>query len=428
MLKPDWPETSGQLVIAFSGGLDSTLLLELASQHYPRQQLLAVHVHHGLSPNANHWAQHCQQQCVRLGLPCQIEFLSPPASMPEGIEAWARTQRYARLAQHLSAGGVLLTGHHQDDQAETLLLQLSRGAGVKGLAAMAAYQVWRQGFLARPLLASSRQQLQAQAEALGLSWIEDDSNQNPAFSRNALRLKLWPLWQQQVPKLAANLSRTAAHCAEAQQLLDELAEQDLRGHQEPGLPLALLQPLSAARQRNLLRYWLTGQQCLPPSQAQLEQIQQLISVRKDNQARVEWGDWQLRVARAAFWLLPRMADQPVGWRVDFDYPPPDGQCWDTPCGELGWHWLLQQGLAPPAPGTQVTLGSRQGGERIRLAARQHSSSLKHLLQQAGIMPWQRERLLLVWYQQQLVAVGGWLDGMESPFRWIAQAADAVPAR
>ncbi|EGH28298.1 tRNA(Ile)-lysidine synthetase, partial [Pseudomonas syringae pv. japonica str. M301072] len=253
--------------VGFSGGLDSTVLLHLLAELASRETLPAlnaIHVHHGLQTAADGWPEHCQQVCKTLGV--AFESVRVQVEPAASLEQAARQARYSAFSERLVEGEVLLTGQHRDDQAETLLFRLLRGAGVRGLAAMPDQRVLGRGHLLRPLLDVSRKQLEDYAHRHGLNWIEDPSNDDQQFSRNFLRSQVVPLLTSRWPQAAASLARTARHLGEAQQLLDELALQDIANAQAAtsftwvGLPVLSLGPiaaLSAARQRNALRHWLS---------------------------------------------------------------------------------------------------------------------------------------------------------------------------
>jgi len=212
------------LKIAYSGGLDSHVLLHALSRlRDDGWRLSALHVDHGLQPAAGAWARHCEQVCRELALPITIERIEVRGIREHGLEAAARRARYACLARHVGPGEVLLTAHHQDDQAETLLLQLLRGSGVHGLAAMPAIAAFTAGRHARPLLEFPRRALLAYATAAGLKWIEDDSNRDDRLARNFIRNRLTPVIEERWPGAARRLGRSARHAAEAAALLDEIA-------------------------------------------------------------------------------------------------------------------------------------------------------------------------------------------------------------
>ncbi|WP_085626442.1 MULTISPECIES: tRNA lysidine(34) synthetase TilS [unclassified Pseudomonas] len=388
--------------IAFSGGLDSTVLLHLLASHarnHASPPLRAIHVHHGLQAAADIWPAHCQAICDSLGIELQVIHVqvSPGAS----LEQAARDARYAAFRQALGPGDILFTGQHCDDQAETLLFRLLRGAGLRGLAAMPGQRVLGQGSLVRPLLGCSRQQLQDYAQANGLAWIEDPSNADTQFARNYLRREVFLLLRQRWPQASQNFARAAEHLGEAQGLLDELAQDDLAlaGAGAPlawpglaSLDLATLVALSPARQRNALQYWLSRRSRLPDTR--------------------HWAGWaDLRDAAADA--------RPVWQLADGQLLRSHGRIWwlsgdwlQLPTGELAWvdpgKPLLLPGngrvrLAGAAPLGGLRIAYRQGGEVLDLPGRGRRD-LKRLLNELQVPFFLRPRLPLLYQGERLLAV------------------------
>lgn len=385
--------------VAYSGGLDSTVLLHLLASMAERPPLVAIHVHHGLQAAADAWPAHCQAVCDRLAVPLQVKQVkvAPGAS----LEQAARQARYRSLAQDLPVGGLLFTAQHRDDQAETLLFRLLRGSGVRGLAAMPSRRTLGQGTLLRPLLDEPRDNLLVYAQAHGLQWIEDPSNNDTHFSRNYLRREVLPVIAQRWPHAATSMARAAAHLSEAAGLLDELAQVDLASARTPAgfpwlaLPSLALAPLCAvseARQRNALQSWLAPLTRLPDTQ--------------------HWAGWtSLRDADAAATPIWRLADGELRrahgriWWVSgqWSQAQPPSQDWpstDEPLqlasnGEVLWHGSVLQG--------QVQIRYRQGGEGLRLPTR-GQRDLKRLLNENRLPGFVRDRLPLLFVDDRLVAV------------------------
>lgn len=387
--------------VALSGGLDSTVLLHLLaslSRQHPLPPLRAIHIHHGLQAAADAWPAHCQRLCVELGIDLQIIHVTvaPGASLEQG----ARDARYAAFAQALRPGEVLLTGQHREDQAETLLFRLLRGAGVRGLAAMPAQRVLGQGVLVRPLLDVSRTALEAYADTQHLAWVEDPSNADTQYSRNYLRHAVFPLLRQRWPHTAQNLARAAEHLGEAQGLLDELAVADLQQASTPSgldwlclasLDLAVLRGLSAARQRNALQYWLAKRTRLPDTR--------------------HWAGWEdLRDASGdgrPCWRLTdgelHRGNERIWWLSDDWLQLPQGQGWEDPAQRLvlpGNGSLHLSGMMPQGP---LRIAYRQGGESLQIAGRGRRD-LKRLLNELQVPVFVRSRLPLLYRGEQLLAV------------------------
>ncbi|MBQ1782652.1 MAG: tRNA lysidine(34) synthetase TilS [Gammaproteobacteria bacterium] len=396
----------GTVTVAWSGGLDSTVLLWLARcwcQQQPGRRLEAIHIHHGLSPNADGWETHCQRLADGWQLALQVVRVTVNPAPRQSLEACARDARYQAFIDH-AAAGVLLLGHHLQDQAETLLLRLGRGTGPAGLAAMAARRPLRPDLqLLRPLLAVSRRELEQLAAAEGLSWIEDESNSDPRFSRNAFRHQLLPLWRQLQPAIDQQLAKTARHCGELQQLADELAAEDLARclNADGGLPLAALCQLSPARQHNLLRHWLAGQG-VAISSAQLQVVMsEVIGAGADRQPYLKLGDWQLLRSRDLLWLLAA------------ELPPLPAQLawpnWQQPLALADGrvvHLVSGGCLRPPRADEAVSLRfALPGSTRVHPHWRQQGRELVKIWQELAIPGWQRPRLPMLFYGEQLVAAG-----------------------
>ncbi|VVP37200.1 tRNA lysidine(34) synthetase TilS [Pseudomonas fluorescens] len=395
--------------VAFSGGLDSTVLLHLLTNLAKTDSLptlSAIHIHHGLQAAADAWPEHCQSVCDALGIALQVERVKvqPGAS----LERAARDARYSVFGAVTHANDVLLTGQHRDDQAETLLFRLLRGAGVRGLSAMPAQRPLGQGTLVRPLLDVTRAELEAYAAAHQLQWIEDPSNEDRQFSRNYLRHQIVPLLTGRWPQAQANMARSAAHLREAQGLLDELAQIDLAHARAstdfdwlgvPSLELAPLAALSVARQRNALSHWLEPLTRLPDTD--------------------HWSGWA-DVCAAAHDASPvwRLADgelhRSVGrlWWLSGDWlrAPVIGGEWHTPTSPLRLSdngCVVFSGQTPCGP---LRIAYRQGGEVMHLADRGHRD-LKRLLNERAVPAFVRGRLPLLFRGEELLAVAN-LPGLD----------------
>ena len=267
-----------RFVIGYSGGVDSRVLLELFARlrsSITDVELVALHMNHGLQLASAHWSEHCAATCQGLGIPfhaIELQLTIPPG---ESTEAVARTARYAAFRTFMQQGDVLVLGHHQDDQVETLLLQLLRGAGPHGLAAMAEEKNFAPGKAIRPLLNIRRAEIESYARENALTWIEDPSNQSLQFDRNYLRHQLLPKLEQRWPSYRKTISRAAGHQANATKLLEDLARLDIQvcsPNFEHRLHLNEMKKLSIERQQNLVRYWIRSQGFSLPNQKMLVEI------------------------------------------------------------------------------------------------------------------------------------------------------------
>ncbi len=414
------------LKIAYSGGLDSHVLLHALAQLRATHplRLSAVHVDHGLSPLSAAWSRHCFAVCAALHVPLVLESVQVERGSGEGTEAAARRVRYAALARHVGPDDVLLTAHHQDDQAETLLLQLLRGAGVQGLAGMREEMHFSAGRHIRPLLAFRRSALRHYADSARLQWIEDPSNADVGYRRNLLRHEVLPLLTQHWPQAVALLARTAQHAGDGAELLDELAATDLahcRWQDTAAvLSVSALLTLSLARQRNVLRYWLRARGFLAPSSQHLETlVSQLAVTTRSGHARFAWPGTEIRRYRDQLHGMAPLVPLAPGLEVAWDLTRP------LALPELGGHLqatpVQGQGISRARlAGTAVQVRTRRGGEVCLLPGRAHHHKLKKLLQDQGVVPWWRERLPLIYSGDQLVAVADlWVC---APYAAIAEEA------
>ncbi len=412
--------------IAFSGGLDSTVLLHLLASLANTETLpplSAVHVHHGLQAAADAWPAHCQSICDNLGVPLSVKRVQvqPGAS----LERAAREARYRAFAEVTGAGEVVLTGQHRDDQAETLLFRLLRGAGVRGLAAMPAQRPLAGGYLVRPLLDVSREALEVYAHEHQLKWIEDPSNADSRFSRNYLRHRVLPALTERWPQAVTGLARTAEHLGEAQGLLDELALLDLQAASKasafpwlglPSLALAPLCELSDARQRNALRHWLAPLTRLPDSD-HWAGWHSMRDAKGDAQPLWRLADGELHRCGQRIWWLPstrsEFSDATVSW--------PDPQ---NPLELPGNGQLTLTGEAPEGP---LEVRYRQGGEILEVPGRGRRD-LKRLLNESGLPGFVRGRLPLLYQGEQLLGVpslaGLWPAPIDDwQLHWMPQTCD-----
>lgn len=388
--------------IAFSGGLDSTVLLHLLADYarnHPAPPLRAVHVHHGLQAAADAWPAHCKTVCDALGI--ELDVIHVQVGQGASLEQAARDARYAAFEKLLAPGAVLFTGQHRDDQAETLLFRLLRGAGLRGLSAMPEVRPLGQGGLVRPMLKLSRAQLQAYARSKGLVWVDDPTNTDTTFARNYLRSEVLPLLRQRWPQAEASLARSAEHLGEALGLLDELATDDLAtacGNAPlpwfglDSLDLATLAALSPARQRNALQYWLGRRTRLPDSR--------------------HWAGWNdLRDAAADARPVWRLTDGELQrshgriWWLSGEWQrAPSGEpAWQDPTQPLALPGNGQVRLAAQSVATGLRIAYRRGGEVLDLPGRGRRD-LKRLLNELQIPHFVRPRLPLLYQGEQLLAV------------------------
>lgn len=416
------------LAVACSGGLDSTVLLDLVAQNAQQQggRVLGLHVHHGLSRHADHWLAHAQATCAARGVAFFAERVQLEQVAASGIEEAARLARYAALGRMCRQHGaqLLLTAHHLDDQAETVLLQLLRGSGLAGLSGMEGCHVAPallgegQIVLARPLLAITRAQLESYAAQRGLQWIEDESNSDPRYTRNALRHQVMPALGRVFPGYQQRLARSAGHAQGAQLLLREVAEADLaQCQQQDHLLMPALRALSEQRFFNLMRHWFGLRGMRMPSAAWMQEMRsQLLQADVEAQLCVSHPDGEVHRYRERVFLAPRRTPPDEGTLVRLHW---DGQAQlPVPAyyGTLHFDVVEEEGRAsdPARPGfsrawllsQRLEVRARSGGERIQLAANRPPRSLKQHYQSADVPAWERPFLPLLFAGDSLIFAAG----------------------
>lgn len=415
------PPREGPLLLGLSGGLDSTVLLHLLAGDpaLRGRGLRALHVDHGLHPQSATWGEACRAHCEALGVPLQIVRVQVHED-GEGLEAAARRARHAAFAEAMAPGELLVTAHHRDDQAETVLLRLLRGAG-DGLAAMRPLRPFGVGWLWRPLLEQPRAALAAYAREHSLHWIEDPSNASDRHDRNFLRHRVLPRLGERWPQAGAALARSAALLATQSDLLageDARRLAQVQGLDPATLSVTGLQAEAPAWRARLLRAWVTTLG-LPPlaAEAPASIERELLAARQDATARFAWSGAVMHRWRDLLHAGPDCAPLPPDWSTEW--------AGEAPLPLPGGGTLA---LEPPGRfDTPLRAHARQGGERLRLPGRDHRSELKHVLQDLGVPPWERARLpLLSAADGTLLAAGdllvsaelhAWLHARGARLRW-----------
>ncbi|UZE97357.1 tRNA lysidine(34) synthetase TilS [Alkalimarinus alittae] len=428
---------SNNYYVALSGGLDSSLLLLLASRYlsqFRQSPVTAIHVHHGLSDYADQWQAHCEQMCQRWGVALVVRKVSL-TNKTKGVEEAARAARYTVFEDVLPNGAVLLQGHHQNDQAETVLLRLMRGAGAKGIASIPRTREFNSAIIERPFLALPRKILLQVATAFELEWVEDESNASLDYDRNYIRHEIIPQLENRWQGAISRLAMSASHCRESAELEDALAQIDLASIKHDVFDLALsiteLMTLPMSRQRNVVRYWLRQKGVGYPGEKRFQRIwTELLIARDDANPLIEWSLGCVRRYRNAIFALsvreiedqkaashdvikigvePSLYgdDQGVG-RLSLFERTILGKCY-TLCvmdGESkeGDRLLLRR----PKRGEQVSIQFRQGGELFKPVGKAHHRPLKKWFHDENVPPWLRDSIPLLYYNESLVAVGNLL--------------------
>jgi tRNA(Ile)-lysidine synthase len=404
--------TPGGIVVGFSGGLDSSVLLHALSALAPARErgLRALHVDHGLHAGSAEWCAHCSAFARQLGVP----FIAATAAVTtagKGLEEAARAARYRVFAEHLQPGESLALAHHADDQAETVLLKLLRGAGPQGLGAMRALRDFNSGYLWRPLLNLPRELLRDYAQAHGLHWIEDPSNRDTYLRRNFLRAEILPRLTQRWPDATVAIAHSAAWAQAAADFVDDHAQRALAQLQAVNaatspkgastLPWRGWLELPDALRDPVLRLWLRAQGFDEPAHFHVAELERQLRMSADDRAPcVRWNQCELRRYRELLHAMRPLAPVAADWQAVWDGSPlalPGG-------GTLALHG--EGGSATTVPADRpLTIHYRNGGEHIKPAGTAHTRELRLLLQEAGIPPWQRDRIPLISMNSELIAVG-----------------------
>lgn len=392
--------------VALSGGLDSSVLLHaLAAERSALPgELTAVHVHHGLHPDAGRWQMRCEQICRDLGITLESRRVTVSPAKGESLEATARERRYAVFSELMQPGEVLLLAHHADDQAETFLLQALRGAGVRGLSAMPESAEFAGGLLLRPLLRFTRADLETWARSRGIEWNEDPSNTDRDFDRNYLRHEVMPSLRERWPAMAHTLSRAARHSAEAEAVVQALAAEDWQRYGAGEiLPIESLDSLPEPRARQLLRHWVHLRGLAVPPAHKLSEILLQARAAEDRNPCVDWEGVEVRRYAGHLYAFAPLPPAPE----EFQLRPGAFEELGPGLGALGLVPAAGEGIRAAlcgAAGLRVVF--RGGGESCRPMGRAHDRPLKKWLQEMHVFPWLRDRLPLVYSGDDLLAVAG----------------------
>lgn len=400
----------GEVVVAYSGGLDSHVLLHCVAQLKPafaQHKYRAIHVHHGLSPNADHWLTRCQAVCHDLDIEFSATHVQVDPAHPDGPEAAARIARYQALSELTTPGSMIFLAQHADDQVETFLLQMLRGAGPKGLSAMPVEgQLDNRARIIRPLLGIRRSALADYAQQADLHWQEDESNQDSRFDRNYLRANIVPMLRQRWPELAKSIGRSARLCAQQQALLDQTAQRHLVEIKNANGSLDIPNLLSHSQpwQDQIVRCWLAGRSIPMPSEKILQQLPELIQAKQDANPLIAWQGWQFRRFRKQLFCIVKPAQKTTtAMEITLDEPIMlcDGRCILISACQCIPPAQCQR-LGVPAKDLSVRYG--QFASRFKPAGERHSKPLKQWFKHWHIPPWERQTAGLIYYQDNLIGV------------------------
>ena len=395
------------VTVALSGGVDSVVLLHILHQLQKTHHftLKASHVHHGLSKNADKWVKFCEKLCTKLSVPLDVHYIKLPQKKLLGIEGEARRLRYEKLLK--SQSDLVVLAHHEDDQAETFLLQLIRGAGVKGLSSMAHFDDSRG--LWRPLLNVTRIDIESYAKKHQLKWIEDESNLNIDFDRNFIRSKVLPILKNRFNHIIKVISRSSSHLAEAQNLLDDLAKIDLKNslksiNYKYKIQVKTLDKLSNSRAKNVLRYWLEiNHQLMPPKDLLEELLRQVLTAKKDATIKIQLSkEYEIRRYQDEIYIVPKTQqthkNYEMIWAGESEIILPNGQ-------KLKFKKVKGRGINLKFLDHQkLKIRNRKGGEFFKPDSKRPTKKIKQLLQESDLPPWERKNLPLIFVGDELAAL------------------------
>jgi tRNA(Ile)-lysidine synthase len=395
------------MTVALSGGVDSVALLHLLHSLQKKHQftLNAMHVHHGLSKNADKWVKFCEKLCMKLSVSLDVQYIQLPHKKSLGIEGEARRLRYEKLLK--TKTDLIVLAHHEDDQAETFLLQLIRGAGVKGLSSMAHFDATKK--LWRPLLNTSKIDIENYAKQHKLKWIEDESNQNTDFDRNFIRSKVLPILKNRFGHIIKVISRSSAHLAEAQNLLDDLAKIDLKSYLKSNdykykLQVKTLNKLSLTRTKNVLRYWLELNDQLMPSKDLLDELlRQVLTAKKDAELKIQLSkNHEIRRYQDEIFIVKKnqqkQKNYEILWNGESEILLPNGS-------KLKFKKVKGKGISlEKIKDKKLIISNRKGGESFKPDSKRPTKKVKQLLQESDLPPWERENLSLIFVGDELASV------------------------
>jgi len=399
------------VIIAYSGGVDSHVLLHACSTlkaSFNAVNFKAIYIDHGLHQDSKKWTVHCQRTSENLGIDFLSEAVNAVDVKGDGPEQAARHARYDALRKHCLENALLLIAQHQDDQAETLMLQLFRGAGVKGLASMPRLAAFGEGYIGRPFLELSQQDILNYAAQCQLNWVEDTSNLELTYDRNFLRQQVIPLIKERWPAFAKTTARTASHCAEASSILNDYASTLLKGNSSADLCVDSIEGQTDKVKRLVLRQWLANNAVRMPSEKILHQLLPLITLTLGKSACVAWAEYQVRLYNGSLYFSEQQSDalptKDICWQAEqIELPGSLGVLRKkrVMSGGISEHFWLE---------SRLSIRHRVGGESIKLVGSLGRKKLKKLYNEAKIFPWVRGDVPLIYIDDELVAVADlWLD-------------------
>ncbi|MDC0186050.1 tRNA lysidine(34) synthetase TilS [Gammaproteobacteria bacterium] len=399
------PLLPNKFCIAFSGGMDSTVLLHVMKNIIDeKSQIRAIHINHNIVDNSKVWTKTCKSICKNFGIDIEIISLEVTHN-GYGLEAAARDERYKKLKEKLYENEYLLTAHHEEDQMETVFLRMARGTGLDGLQGINEKYSFGEGIIFRPMLEVSKTSVMDYAKEHQLKWVEDSSNQDTHFDRNFLRKKIIPQFRERWPSIASSVSRLSQLSAQNIKILNQIAEEDIGPIANMNeLPLAKLLDKSFERANNMLRYIILANGMSIPSMKTLQDgLKEMLDPETDKSV-IAWKDYCIRKYKNHLYFLSNSDLEPN--KVDVRIPWEIGKTVNLGenIGSIEATFIHGDGLSIEKCENKLTISYRQGGELIKPIGHRINKSLKNLFQENQILPWMRDKIPLIYYQDELVSV------------------------
>jgi len=399
------PLLPNKFCIAFSGGVDSTVLLHVMKNIIDeKSQIRAIHINHNIVDNSKAWTKTCKSICKNFGIDIEIISLELTHN-GYGLEAAARDERYERLKEKLYENEYLLTAHHEEDQMETVFLRMARGTGLDGLQGINEKYSFGKGIIFRPMLEVSKASVMDYAKEHQLKWVEDSSNQDTHFDRNFLRKKIIPQFRERWPSIASSVSRLSQLSAQNIKILNQIAEEDIGPMANMNeLPLAILLDKSFERVNNILRYIIIANGMSIPSMKTLQNgLKEMLDPETDKSV-IAWKGYCIRKYKNNLYFLSNSVLEPN--QVDVRIPWEIGKTVNLGenIGTIEATFIHGDGLSIEKCKNKLTISYRQGGELIKPTGHRINKSLKNLFQENQILPWMRDKIPLIYYQDELVSV------------------------
>ena len=404
---------SKKIIVAYSGGIDSSALLHLLNsiKNELKQSIEVIYINHGLHKKSLDWGKFCEDECNEYNIPFKLISINEKCPNGVSIESWARNKRYSIISKEMNKNDILLTGHHMDDQVETFFLQILRGSGPRGLSCMPAIKKFKNGFHVRPFLNIQRNELEEYINANNINWQEDESNSDTRYDRNYLRHSVLPYFGVAWPSYCQSISKSINHQIESMTILNEIALEDMEKtlcKNLINLNVIILKRLSVARQKNLIFYWRDSLNLDKPGSKHMEQIiSTLINSGYDKCPCVNWKNTEIRKYRDHLYAFKSIHEHDENIEINWNTKSPLKIQGETLVAKESHGKGVSKSIIEDA---RITIRYRHGGEKIYTNSSSHSKTVKQLFQESGVLPWLRDRIPLIYINEELAVIPGFCVG------------------